>query len=328
MKIVQTLGKSPGALFDSTSKRGLEFILVFLKFAQKFWEHFSIPQKSGYVQNRVEQCPRVAVMSRHLSHIFLITVFVSLFPNPFTKALIETGLSEPTGSGEESKRCFGLYSFEGKQETHLLRTAMKFVENMDILLLLHFLSSFLFEVDKGDVKKRFFVQIGMYFEFLKLSSNIVLSGPELDTWALILCWSEIGIGGRGSAKAPNNASLTSRSELRHNLISSSSDSNDNSDLAPIGGTLGYGGAGVFKTESVLNRRTLSPAKLHLFLRPLGDRSCRGDRLGRGERLDTSGDGDRNLHSVTSSDASVSVSTGSCSLMEPNEWSRCCTLEKM
>lgn len=75
-----------------------------------------------------------------------------------------------------------------------------------------------------------------------------------------------------------------------------------------------------RTESVLNRLTLSPARLHLFLRPLGDRSCRGERPGpgRGERLDTSGDGDKNLHSVTSSDAVVSVSTGSCSFIEPNE----------
>lgn len=82
-----------------------------------------------------------------------------------------------------------------------------------------------------------------------------------------------------------------------------------------------------KTESVLNLLTLSPARLHLFRRPLGDRSCLGDRPGLGDREDTSGEGDRNFDSVNSSDTSVVSTVGSCSLIEPNEWSRCCTLTK-
>lgn len=72
------------------------------------------------------------------------------------------------------------------------------------------------------------------------------------------------------------------------------------------------------TESVLNLRTLRPARLHLFRRPRGERSCRGERpCGRGERAGTSGDGDKNFDSVRSSDTSV-VSTGSCSFIEPSE----------
>lgn len=82
-----------------------------------------------------------------------------------------------------------------------------------------------------------------------------------------------------------------------------------------------------KTESVLNLLTLSPARLHLFRRPRGERSCLGDRPGRGDLEETSGDGDRNFDSVSSSVTSV-VSTGSCSFIEPNEWSRCCTLTRV
>lgn len=77
---------------------------------------------------------------------------------------------------------------------------------------------------------------------------------------------------------------------------------------------------------MLNRLTLSPARLHLFLLPLGERSCRGDRPCLGDGLETSGEGDKNLDSVCSSVTSV-VSAGSCSFIEPKEWSRCCTLKK-
>lgn len=71
------------------------------------------------------------------------------------------------------------------------------------------------------------------------------------------------------------------------------------------------------TESVLNLLTLSPARLHLFRLPLGERSCRGDRPGRGERDGTSGEGERNFDSVNSSETSE-VSTATCSFIESRD----------